>query len=409
MRLIEVWFRKNGCELVNSPEIADVIIVETCAFVKRTEDISIREIQNLLARNLPGRLIVTGCLPGINMPRLRDLFQGPAINTVDLEHLNEQFPEFKHKLKLTSDVNVLYEQQDLQSVRVTILSIFRYLMNNFHLSARYFGKLWSNARIISRAGIGLKRKLHYLRISWGCEEPHCTFCVEWWAVGGKVKSKPLDVCLDEVKQGLNRGSKHLVICADNPGAWGLDIGKSFPELLKAILDLDPSIIISKIDGIHPYWMGKYAEELVDLMRTGRIKSIMSALQSGNNRILELMNRGYTREQFLELMKKCRKVYPDIILITQIIVGFPSETFEEFKESVNLVIEADITNVTLFPFYCNPGTPAAKLDGKICDEEKYRRIDYALKCLGRKAIFSFNMGIEINPKYQKTKAIYDRSS
>lgn len=405
IKLVEHFFEQNGCEIVGEPKVADLIILETCAFVKRTEDIAMQEIEDIIGSNYKGKLLVIGCLPGINLPRLRQVFDGIAINTADLEQINDYFPEFKYKLGVNSDVNVLYAQKNLQSAKVTFYSLLRHFISSINFKHNYFHNVFTNFRKIMKAGMGLRRKVYYIRIGWGCEE-RCTYCVEWRAVGGKFVSKPLDVCLEEVKNGRSQGYKNFVILADSPGQWGGDLGKKFPDLLRAILDVDHEITIANIDGIHPHSLWQYQDEFLELLETRRIKSIMSPLQSGNDRILNLMKRRYSKQQFVEMMQKIKSAYPDMVLITQVIVGFPSETFDEFKESVEVVTDLGFTNATFFPYYSNPLTVSHGFKGKIDDQEKFQRVEYALKELGRQGILSANFGVEINPKYQKTKALYD---
>ncbi|HMA64050.1 MAG: radical SAM protein [Fibrobacterota bacterium] len=408
VKLIENFFTSNGWLITADAAAADVIILETCAFVRRTEDISIDEINKIVESKYKGTLIVSGCLPGINIDRLREHFSGSVINTADLEDFNLLFPQFKNKLKLFDDPTELFAQKSEQSSLKTIFSVIRYFKDNFSISPHYWYKLIRNIRNITYTGMGPGRsKIRYLRVCWGCPEPHCTFCVEWKAVGSKVISKPFSDIEKEVRENLAEGVRHFAVIADNPATWGTDLGGNFTEMLSGILAVNPKIILSNLDGFHPRWLIEHKDTFLELIKTGRIRSMMSALQSGNNRILQLMNRGYTREEFISLMSDIRKANSRFVSITQIIVGFPTETFEEFKESVETVVECGCTNVTLFPFYCNPLTPAATLGGFIGDSEKKRRIEYALKVLGKNGILSFNVGVEINPKYQKVKAHYDQ--
>lgn len=407
LKLIEHFFISNGYLVVTSPEEADLIILETCAFVKRTEDIAIHEIENF-TKKYTTKIIVMGCLVGINKKRLRKIFKGVAINTANIEDLNKQFPKFKYKLKLNSDTNALFCQENVQLTKITLQSIARYFITHLQPSLKSYTSFFNNCIKVLKINMGLKRKVYYIRIAWGCERPFCTFCVERLAVGSSITSKPKEICIKEVKKGIKEGYNNFVIIADNPAAWRGKNRETFPDLLKAILDVDPSIIISNIDGAHPFWLLQFREKFLELIKTNRIKSMMSSLQSGNNRILSLMNRRYTKEEYLDLMKDIKKAKPDIVLITQVIAGFPSETFAEFKESVEVVVKAGMTNVTVFPYYCNPTTPSAKLPGKVNDEEKFRRVDYAMKKFGEEGIMSFNLGVEINPKYQKVKAVYDKN-
>lgn len=406
LKLIEHFFVSNGYTIVTSPEEADLIILETCAFVKRTEDIAIHEIENF-SKKYANKMIVMGCLVGINKKRLRKIFNGTAINTANIEELNNYFPKFKNKLKLNSDVNAIFCQENVQLTKITLQAITRYFFTHLHPGLKSYMNFFRNCLKVLKINMGLNRKVYYIRIAWGCERPFCTFCVERLAVGSSVVSKPKEVCIQEVKKGLENGYKNFVIIADNPAAWRGKNGERFPDLIKAILNVNPSLIISNIDGAHPYWLLQFRKEFIELVKTGRIKSIMSSLQSGSDRILSLMNRRYTSKEYLEIMGDIKKANPDIVLITQVIAGFPSETFNEFKESIDVVIKAGMTNVTVFPYYCNPTTPSAKLPGKISDEEKFKRVRYALEKFGSEGMLCFNLGIEINPIHQKTKAIYDK--
>jgi tRNA A37 methylthiotransferase MiaB len=229
--------------------------------------------------------------------------------------------------------------------------------------------------------------------------------VEYKAVGSNVISKPLPQILEEVKRGLEEGFHKFIIAADNPGAWN-HAGASLPLLLRTVLGVSQEVEISMVDGLHPHYIINDLAEYADVLRTGRIKSIMAPLQSGSNRILTLMNRRHTKESFLRAFTTLREAHADLFLITQIIVGFPSETYGEFAESVDVVIESGFNNVTMFPFYSNPLTEAHNLPGKISDEEKFRRVATGLKRIGRAGIFSLALDCEIVPQKQKVKAMYD---
>lgn len=410
MKALENFFRHNGYRVVSEAGAADLICLHTCAFVKRTEDIAIEEIDRLV-REFPGaELVVTGCLPGINLPRLREHFQGVAINTLDLPQINECLPQAEVPLDIAiQDENLLFQQGEITRKLPSLLSMGRFLRDNVSLSPAFWANLSRNAFNIMSAGMGLSRKHWYLRIAWGCEPPHCTFCVECKAIGYKVVSKSIEQCVREVKQGTRAGYRNLFLTADSPGAWGCDLGQTFPDLLKAILDADPEVRISNIDGIHPYFLYRYLDEFCEVLRSGRIKSFMIPLQSGSNRILQLMGRRYRREEYLEILQACRESYPRLVIISQAIVGFPTETMEDFIDTVDAFISGKVTNVTFFPFYPHPDTAAGRMDGQIDDREKIRLVEYGLRKTGEAGILSLHRTHEVNPKYQKTKPLYDHES
>jgi len=408
LKALKVFFAKNGWRPVGEPKDADLICLHTCAFVKRTEDIAMAEIERMQREFPRAELLVTGCLPGINPARLREIFPGTAINTVDLTDINAALADAGYALDtLERDENLLFEQADHTQKLPSLVSIGYFLKDNFSLRPVFWRNLLRNVGNIVGAGMGLSRKHWYLRIGWGCEQPHCTFCVECRAIGYRVVSKPIEQCLKEVRAGVAAGYRELFVTADSPGAWGVDRGRRLPELLRAILDAEPSVVISNIDGIHPYFLYRYLDEFRDILRGGRIKSFMIPLQSGSDRILELMGRRYTREQFLEIVAACKRAYPRLVIVSQAIVGFPTETFEDFRESVDVLVRAGVTNVTFFPFYPHPETVAGRMDGQIDDEEKSRRVLHGLKKTGEVGILSLHRTHEVNPKYQKVKARYDQ--
>ncbi len=407
-KLIESFFVSNGCSIVASPEDADLVCLETCAFVKRTEDIAIKEVEALISKGCKDKMMIIGCLPGINMDRLRGIFAGPAINTADIEDINKYFPGFQNKFRLSCDTNALFCQEGASLAGVTVGAVIKYAANYLRPTPRSLGNFVNNIRKIMLGNMGLHRKIYYIRSGWGCEEPFCTYCVEYLAVGSKVTSKPKDAILSEVRKGLSQGYRSFAVIADNVAAWVSEDNETFPDLLEAILGVDKRVVISNIDGMHPVHFLKYRSRMMELIKTRRIKSIVTPVQSGSDRILGLMNRRYTGGEFLDLMVEAKKAYPDIVLITQLIAGFPSETFDEFKRSVDIVVDAGLTNVTVFPYYCNPLTVSAKMEGRISDDERFRRVEYAFRRFGGAGILSFSLGVEINPKFQKTKAYYDRS-
>src|SRR5512133_2147447 len=163
VKLIENFFTSNGWLITADAAAADVIILETCAFVRRTEDISIDEINKIVESKYKGTLIVSGCLPGINIDRLREHFSGSVINTADLEDFNLLFLQFKNKLKLFDDPTKLFAQKSEQSSLKTIFSVIRYFKDNFSISPHYWYKLIRNIRNITYTGMGPGRsKIRYL-------------------------------------------------------------------------------------------------------------------------------------------------------------------------------------------------------------------------------------------------------
>lgn len=189
-------------------------------------------------------------------------------------------------------------------------------------------------------GIGFNNRFFTLRISEGCLG-NCSYCTIKKAIG-RLKSKPESVILTELKAALLKKQYHININSSDSGSYGLDIDSNLPKLLNAILNENKKIIIEYIQDLHPFWIIRYKEEMLRLVGTKRIKSILSAVQSWNKRILKLMNRYIDLEEFNEIMNRMKEIYPHLRLRTQVIVGFPTETEEEFEDTVAFIKKASLT-------------------------------------------------------------------
>jgi tRNA A37 methylthiotransferase MiaB len=243
-------------------------------------------------------------------------------------------------------------------------SIFNYI------SAKYIKEKWNpNYKIYKDA--------YFIRPSWGCLS-NCSYCVIKNAIG-PLKSKSLDTVITEFKNGLNLKYDNFILDADDTGAYGIDIGATFPELLDKITDI-PSDYKIYIRNIHPVWIVKYIDELENILRKNKIKGIGCSIQSGNTRILKLMQRYPDTEKIMEAFYKLFENYPDLILATECINGFPTETKDEFEDTLDFIEKVDFSFGYIFPFSCRSGTGAEKLNPKIPDDEISHRMGYARKYL-----------------------------
>jgi MiaB/RimO family radical SAM methylthiotransferase/LynF/TruF/PatF family peptide O-prenyltransferase len=340
---IKNYFIENKCEQVLNPEIADVIIINTCANLEQDENLYLKKIEKykkIIYKKPDKKIIVTGCLKGVRSDICIDnenlYYLGPS----EIEKIDSLFPEFK---KFNT---ICYSGE--------CINIFdKYGFVNFKKPQENKDK-W------------------FVETSSGCDKQiHCSYCTIWKGIGA-FKSKPLKQCIEEIKIGIKKGHKtiHLV----DYGAYGIDIGSSFPELLNLICEIE-EIENIVLQGVNVYWLIKYITELEAIVKTGKIKTIRCAHQSGSDRILELMNRRYSAEDSTTVVKRLKQSYPALNVITQIIVGFPTETEEDFKETLNLIKEAKIDYVD-GPFLFSPrkGTHAYEYEkkGKISDSVKTDR-------------------------------------
>jgi tRNA A37 methylthiotransferase MiaB len=215
--------------------------------------------------------------------------------------------------------------------------------------------------------------LYHIRVSWGCIG-NCSFCITKKAIGS-FKSKPFEECIQEFKRGLKAGYRDFIICSDDPGAYGVDIDSSFPKLLDEMTDIEGNYNLM-ITGLSPVMLMKYLDEMEEILKKKKITAILFPIQSGSSRILKLMNRYSDVDKMKEAFLRLKKSFPGLILETQIILGFPTETFEDFKQSLNFVKECNFYSGYLYKFSCRPGTDAEKIEPKVSDEEMSKRLKYA---------------------------------
>ena len=232
----------------------------------------------------------------------------------------------------------------------------------------------------------------YVTIIKGCDK-NCTYCVVP-RTRGKERSRQLHSILDEVKRLVDDGVREIHLLGQNVTAWGKDFEKPIPfsELLYQV---------SKIDGVerirfttgHPRDL---TDDIIEAMAD--IPQVCNALhlpfQAGSNRILALMDRGYTKEEYLEKVEKLKEKVKGIAMSTDVIVGFPTETEEDFEHTLDVLEKVKFEQVFSFKFSPRPGTPAAEMEGQIPDEVKTERMRRLLEL--QKSILS-----EIAKKYEGT--------
>lgn len=209
----------------------------------------------------------------------------------------------------------------------------------------------------------------WLPIMYGCNN-FCSYCIVPYVRGRERSREPEDI-IREAEELIASGCKDITLLGQNVNSYGknLDRDINFAKLLRAINDLPGDFIIRFMTS-HPK---DCTQELLDTMAQCKkvARHLHLPFQSGNNRVLKEMNRGYTAEKYLSLVEYARKVMPDISLTSDIIVGFPGETYEEFKDTLNLIEKAQFTSLYTFIFSSRDGTKAAKMPDPVSREEKGR--------------------------------------
>jgi len=353
---IKNYFSANGIDMSVSPKEADYLIIVTCGLTKDVEARCISCIESF--KKLKGKLLIYGCLPAMNPEALAKVYDGKTVITMEIAKFDELFPEFAVKFKDIPDANRALEIKPaarkpypypLRALKRLLKPVYLLLVKKPETEER-------------QEDIGCNNNFFTLRISEGCLGS-CSYCNIRKAIG-RLKSKPVSLLLRELRKGLAENQYKINIISSDTGSYGMDIGSTLPELLWAILNEDKRITIEFIQDLHPHWICRYKKDFIDMAKTGRIKSMLTAFQSGNSRILKLMRRDTDLKEFKETINSMREYCPGIKIRTQAIVGFPTETEEEFMDTLNFIKECGFNQVDIFPYYELEGMESKNITPKV---------------------------------------------
>lgn len=227
-----------------------------------------------------------------------------------------------------------------------------------------------------------------IAISYGCNN-YCTFCIVPH-VRGKERSVPLEELIDDVKRYTKKGYKEILFLGQNVNSYGNDLRKdentTFANLLKRSAEIEGDFWIKYVSP-HPK---DFNDDVIKVIKENpKISRMLHLpLQSGSSKILKKMKRGYTKEQYLELAFKIKKEIPDIALTTDIIVGFPGETEEDFKDTLDVVEKVGFENAFMFMYSKRSNTPASTYENQIDEKTKNERLQ-ALMRVQDKIAFSLS--------------------
>jgi tRNA-2-methylthio-N6-dimethylallyladenosine synthase len=218
----------------------------------------------------------------------------------------------------------------------------------------------------------------FVSIQQGCDM-YCSFCIVPYTRGTE-RSRSVSEIVDEVRQLVDAGVKEVTLLGQIVTSYGrTTAGKSaFVKLLTAVNDV-PGLVRLRFTAPHPKGFG---DDLVQAYRDlpKLCEHAHVPVQSGSNRILKAMNRGYSREWFLKIVEKLRQAQPNIAISTDIIVGFPGETEEDFEQTIALMREVQFNQAYIFKYSTRRDTPAAGMAGQLSEPAKQARNQFALELL-----------------------------
>lgn len=327
-------FQKAGYETVPFQEIADVYIINTCS-VTNTSDVKSRKvIHQAIRRNPDACIVAIGCFIEANHDYHEDgvdILLGNANKSKVLEYVERYW---QTKQKANYFVTPIPEKFDDMT------------MSTF-----------------------LGRTRAFIKIQDGCEN-FCSYCIIPY-VRGKCRSKNFQTVLEEIQNYVQHGYKEVVLTGIHTGNYGVDLGTDFAALLREIVKIN-ELVRLRISSIE---ITELTDEVLQIIRDNDVivDHLHIPLQAGSDKILRLMNRKYDLAYFKQKMEQIREIRPDISLTTDIIVGFPFETEEDFQDTLSFVREVQFSKVHVFPYSRRSGTVAADMAEQVPGDVKKDRV------------------------------------
>lgn len=327
-----------GYDFVENSDDADLVIFNTCAVREHAEDRVFGNVGALvhLKRRKPNTVIaLCGCMMQQDHVAKRIKRSFPHVDLVFGTHVVHKLPEML--FKVLDGQGRIFENPDIDGV------------------------IAENIPQVNDSKIN-----GWLPIMYGCNN-FCTYCIVPYVRGRERSRKPEDIIAD-LKDLVAKGIKNITLLGQNVNSY--DGGISFAQLLRKCNEVEGDFVIRFMTS-HPK---DCSEELLKAMAECEKveKHLHLPVQSGSSRVLKAMNRNYTREKYLELVEKAKQLMPDLTLTSDIIVGFPSETYEEVKETISLIEKVRYQSLFTFIYSKRKGTPAAEMPDDVSAEEKGKR-------------------------------------
>ncbi len=340
-------FAEKGYEIVGFDETADIYVINTCTVTNFGDKKSRQMIRRARRQNKNSIIVATGCYAQV-MPETVAGIEGIniVIGTKDRSKVVEIVEAYKAENGVVNTVTDIREEKEFERLKVSRLK---------------------------------DRTRAYIKIQEGCNR-YCTYCIIPYARGPVRSRKPEDI-IDEVKTLAENGFKEVVLTGIHVASYGIDLG-----------NITLADIIEKVhcvDGIERIRFSSMEPKAVDdefVERMARLEKVCEhyhlSLQSGSDNTLKKMNRRYTTQEYEAACKRLRRTFPDVAITTDIIVGFPTETDEDFNESYDFAEKVKLSKIHVFPYSPKTGTPAAKIRPQVSPEVKSERSHKMLELSNR---------------------------
>lgn len=328
-----------GFSFTEAPEDADFILFNTCAVREHAEDRvfgNIGALKNVKRRRPSVLIAVCGCM-------------------TEQEHVAERLKKSFPFVDIVFGTNAVHRLPEMMYTALTD-------------SKRVFLRGEQESGVVEGLPVRRDKTSHaWVTVMTGCDN-FCSYCIVPY-VRGREKSRKPENIIEEFRGLVEAGYKEITLLGQNVNSYGkgLDEPVNFAQLLKRLDSIEGDYRIRFMTS-HPK---DASPELFDVMAESRHipHFIHLPFQSGNDRVLREMNRRYDREKYLSLIRYARKVMPDVSFTSDVIVGFPGETYEEFQDTLSLIEEVEFTNLFTFIYSPRVGTKAASMPDPVSHEEK----------------------------------------
>lgn len=342
-------FEEQGLTVRPFAKPADIYVINTCAVTAKAAAQSRQMIRRAHRTNPEAKIVVTGCYAQIAEETIREIAaeQVTIVGNADKHHVLDL---------VLSNQDTKINFRDIKLAKeISLLPV-----------KRFPGR--------TRA---------FLKIQDGCNN-FCSYCIVPYA-RGRSRSLPPDMALAQAGQYIKEGHREIVITGIHVGHYGLDLKppSNLHALLQKLCTRNPEIRY-RLSSLEPTEIG---DDILGLMLTtdNFMPHLHIPLQSGSDKILEKMNRRYTREQFGEIVNRCKEMIPVAAIGVDVLVGFPGETEDDFAETYELLAGLPATYLHVFPYSRRPGTTAAKMKNQVPAKIKEERVAYLRKLDHKKRV------------------------
>lgn len=336
---IKEQFKTNNYDIVNIDDNPEVVVINTCTVTNQSDAKSRKVIRHAKKINPNAIIVVCGCAAEHHKENIIDT----EIDILIGNYFKSKIVDFVNKYK--EDGKKINTFVDMKNVGFEDMKI-----NNF-----------------------LNKTRAFVKIQDGCNN-FCSYCIIPF-MRGTIRSKDIDVAYEEIKSLVNKGYQEIVLTGIHTGSYGTGESYDLVDLIRRISKFDKlkRIRISSIE------ITELNEKFIDELKTNKkiCNHLHVPIQSGSNRILKLMNRKYTIEEYKNIINKIRNVRPDINFTTDLIVGFPTETEEDFIETYNNLKDIKFSKIHTFPYSKRNNTKAADME-QLDEKIKKERVNIILK-------------------------------